>query len=148
MKSPLALNSLKHEASQVAKKSVLSPRQIESEQTSLLEQLAKASLEHRDVERRSLWMELTERTVASRLERPMTTDPHVLALAASSAEMLAEQQGCAPPSWTSDIGPISDGPIYLDHRATVAGYRRMAEQSPPALRKRGFYAPAKYCSLT
>jgi hypothetical protein len=119
----------------------------EAEQTSLLEQLARASLEQRAVERRSLWMELSEQCIASALQRPQTHDARLLALAAASAEMLAEQQGCAPPCWTAEVGPVEPA-VYLDTRATPEGLKRMREQSPLPFRRRGFYAPAKYCQLT
>ena len=112
----------------------------------LLERLAQASLALRDVERRSLWLEMSERCTASELQRPNTRDSKVLAVAAASAEMLAQQQGCPAPAWTSTVGAVPDV-VYLDTRATKAAYERMREQSPQPFAQRGFYAPAKYCQL-
>jgi hypothetical protein len=113
----------------------------------LLEQLAAASLAGEDVERRGLWLALLELCDASELPKPQTQDATVLALAAASAELLAEQQGVHPPPWTASVGRAPDGPVYLGHRNTPAGRQRLAEESPEPLRSRGFYASAKYVSL-
>jgi hypothetical protein len=117
------------------------------EAKTLLELLATASLARQDVERRSLWHELSERCNASLLPRPNTSDATLLAFAAASAEMLAEQQGVLPPAWTATVGAVPGEPLYLDSRNTALGRKRLADESPEPLRSRGFYASAKYVSF-
>jgi hypothetical protein len=119
----------------------------EPETHSLLEQLATASLTGRDVERRALWLELREHCDASELPKPLTQDPTLLALAAASAELLAEQQGVPAPSWAAAVVRPNGQPIYLVHRHSAKGRQRLTEESPEPLRSRGFYASATYVSL-
>lgn len=114
---------------------------------SLLDQLATASLAGRDVERRGLWLEMLEHCDASKLPKPRTQDAVLLALAAASAEMLAEQQGVEPPAWSASVGPVPGEPVYLARRNTPRGRHQLVEESPEPLRSRGFYASANYVSL-
>jgi hypothetical protein len=115
--------------------------------SSLLEQLATASLAGRDIERRGLWLELRDQCDASELPKPHTQDATVLALEAASAEMLAEQQGVQAPDWARFVGRVPGEPVYLAHRNTPRGRQRLVEESPEPLRSRGFYASATYVSL-
>lgn len=114
--------------------------------TTLLERLATASLRRADVERRALWMELSEEAEAHLLARPSVADNRVVALAAAYAELLAERQRCSPPTWVHDVSAVSEG-VYLVERSSEAGLARMRAQSPEPLRRRNLFAPASYVQL-
>ena len=114
--------------------------------TALLDKLAVAAAKHDDVERRALWMELAAEADASRLDRPKQDDPVLAALSAAFAELLAEHQGCEPPSWTTSVGAAPSA-VFLATRSSKAARDRLRAQSPAPLGRRQLFAPAKYLQL-
>lgn len=73
------------------------------------------------------------------------TDSTVFALSAALAELFATRLGQQPPAWTAAAGP-APAPVYLVRAAQrMRHLRAMCEsESPPPLRRRGFFAPANY----
>jgi hypothetical protein len=111
-----------------------------------LEALARAALRCDSLLLRSLSQDfLRETPQLENCRRPGTDDAEVLAVAASLIELLAERSRQSPPSWTQEIGPVSE-PIYLvPSAASMKRLRMLCEQeSPEPLRKRGFYAPPNF----
>ncbi|MEY4575492.1 MAG: hypothetical protein RL701_195 [Pseudomonadota bacterium] len=113
---------------------------------SLLERLAAAALERRDVERRALWMELSRQVDVGNLERPNVQDARVLAVAAALTELLAEQKGQEAPEWTSGVGPLPKA-VYLMSRSSERGYQRLRVETPRPFSCRNLYSSAKYLQL-
>ncbi len=110
------------------------------------EELARAALDGDNFALRSLYQDMMrENQHIQECPRPQTNDVRILAAAASLIELLAQRTGQNPPSWTAAIGPLSE-PIYLVPSAKVMKrLRTLCEnESPPALYKRGFYAPPNF----
>ena len=111
-----------------------------------LEQLARAALDRDHLRLRSLVQDMTRaQTKWSALPRPETSDPRLLSMAASLAELLAARQNQTPPAWTKEVGPLKD-PFYLLQSAEkMKRLRVLCEtQSPEPLRKRQLYAPPHF----
>jgi len=111
-----------------------------------IEQLATAALNQDAMLLRSLTQDLLrEHPTLKDYPRPSAVDFKTLAAAASLIELLALRLRQEPPSWASEIGPLSE-PIHLvKAAATMKRLRALCEQqAPEPLRKRGFYAPPNF----
>jgi hypothetical protein len=75
-------------------------------------------------------------------------DPVRFALGAAIIELLAEQANQEPPLWTATAPSLAE-PMFLLKSVTKMKHLRQLclEQSPPPLKKRGFYAPPNYLSF-
>lgn len=112
----------------------------------LIEQLAEAALQRDSLRLRSLVQDMTRAHINwSAIPRPSTKDGRLLVMAASLAELLATRQNQVPPSWTKEIGALSE-PFYLLRSAeTMKRLRVLCEtQSPEPMRKRQLYAPPNF----
>ena len=112
----------------------------------LIEQLAEAALQRDSLRLRSLVQDMTRAHINwSSIPRPSTKDARLLVIAASLAELLATRQNQTPPSWTKEIGALSE-PFYLLRSAeTMKRLRVLCEtQSPEPMRKRQLYAPPNF----
>ena len=111
-----------------------------------IEQLARAALDRDHLRLRSLVQDMTRaQTKWSALPRPKTSNPRLLAIAASLAELLATRQNQTPPAWTKEVGPLKN-PFYLLQSAEkMKRLRVLCEtQSPESMRKRHLYAPPHF----
>jgi len=112
----------------------------------IIEEIAEAAIQQDHLRLRSLTQDLIRsKAPINLLLPPQTTDLRLLALSASIAELLAQQQGEQPPAWTNDIGALSE-PFYLLKSAeSMKRLRELCEtQSPAPMRKRKFYAPPHF----
>lgn len=82
------------------------------------------------------------------INQPETTDPVLLAVAASLLELFALRTHQSAPAWTQQIGPVEQ-PIYLLKAA--AHMRRLRDlchdAGPEPLRRRRLYAPPDYLAF-
>jgi hypothetical protein len=111
-----------------------------------IEQLAEAAINHDALLLRSLTQDfLRERPNLRDYSRPIAVNFETLAAAASLVELLAERLNQEPPSWTKDVGALTQ-PIHLVKSAARMKHLRVLceEHSPEPLRKRGFYAPPNF----
>ena len=112
----------------------------------LIEQLAEAALSQDHLRLRSLVQDLVRsNTQINDLRPPQTTDSHLRVISASIAELLAMRQDQQPPTWTREIGALSE-PLYLLKSAShMKRLRELCEtQSPEPMRKRKLYAPPHF----
>ena len=111
-----------------------------------IERMAEAAINGESLLLRSLTQDLLrEQSSLSDCPKPQTKDLRYLAAAASLVELLALRLRQSPPSWTQEVGALSE-PIYLlKAAASMKRLRELCEtQSPEPLRKRGFYAPPNF----
>ncbi|MGC1377344.1 MAG: hypothetical protein WA821_14025 [Anaerolineales bacterium] len=88
------------------------------------------------------------RTNWSALPRPQTSDPLLLAMAASLNELLAERQNQTPAAWTSEVGPLEAPFFLLQSAEKMKRLRVLCEtQSPEPMRKRQLYAPPHFLAF-
>ncbi|HZL35046.1 MAG TPA: hypothetical protein VFC78_07035 [Tepidisphaeraceae bacterium] len=111
-----------------------------------LEQLAQAALGGEALALRGLAQDwLAENPNFACVPRPRSNDPMVLAVAAALVEMFADRRGETGPDWAIAITQAPE-PVYLLREA--ARMRRLRElcrdHAPPALRRRGIYAPPDF----
>jgi hypothetical protein len=114
-----------------------------------IEQIAVRAFEGEDRLLRGMVMALLrENPDLSRIPKPQTDDPRILAAAASLIELFAQRRGQRPPDWTKDIGPL-DTPVFLFKGAErMKNTRRLCEEhSPEPLKKRGFLATPNYLTF-
>ncbi len=111
-----------------------------------IEQLARAALDRDHFRLRGLVQDMTRaQTKWSTLPRPKTSDPRLLAMAASLVELLAMRQKQTPPTWTKEIGPLKDAFFLLQSAEKMKRLRALCEtQSPEPMRKRQLYAPPHF----
>jgi hypothetical protein len=112
----------------------------------LIEQVGHAALERDNLRLRSLVQDLLRSKIPfSKLPRPASRDPRVLALSASIVELLAARQGQTPPEWTKEIGAINEPFFLVESAARMKRLRELCEtQSPEPMRKRHLYAPPNF----
>jgi len=111
-----------------------------------LEQVATAARDYESLQLRSLTQDLLRQTTRlSDVPRPITTDPQLLAIAASLIELFAVRQKQTPPAWVSDIAALPE-PFFLVKAAQqMKRLRELCEtQSPEPMRKRKLYAPPNF----
>jgi hypothetical protein len=103
-----------------------------------------AALVSRDALRARQWVADAARAGFdwARVAKPYGLDPLGLAVAAAVSEMMAERQGCRPPSWTSAV-PAAPQRLFLVRAAEfLPRLRRLCEEEgPEPLRRRGLLAP-------
>lgn len=111
-----------------------------------IEQLATAALNRDALRLRSLTQDLLrEHPALKDCLEPSGVDFPTLAAAASLIELLALRLSQDPPSWTREVGPLSEPIHLLKSAATMKRLRALCEQqAPEPLRKRGFYAPPNF----
>lgn len=111
-----------------------------------LEQIALAALACDALTLRSLvqdWLRSNPRF--AEVACPSTSDPAVLAVSASLAELLAEREGQTAPAWTSIVSGLPEARYLLHSAATMKRLRRMCDEDSPApLKRRNLFAPANY----
>lgn len=122
----------------INKTKALSPQQ-------LLLEIAQAALDDRDLDTRihSLALQRWAKAAAlADIPKPKTSEPVLLALCASIAELFAQRMKQPPPAWTRTIGSI-ETPIFLFHLADkYPSFReRLLRESPEPLRKRNLFGP-------
>jgi hypothetical protein len=112
----------------------------------LLEQLAQAALQRDALRLRSLVQDLTRAHLNwNVIPRPATSDPRLLALSASLAELLAARQNQTPPAWTKDVGALQEPFFLVKSAETMQRLRTLCEtQAPEPMRKRHLYAPPNF----
>ena len=111
-----------------------------------LERLARAALERQALRLRMLADDLLQTEPrASAWGPPTTSDPRLLAVAASLAELLSERTGQPAPAWTSAVGPLLE-PFFLVQAAEhMPNMRALCErESPEPLRRRRLFAPPNF----
>lgn len=111
-----------------------------------IEQLAQAALARDHLKLRSLVQDLTRAKLDwSKLPRPSTNDPRLLAMSAALAELIALRNHQNPPVWTKEIGALKEPFFLLESAATMKRLRTLCEtQSPEPMRKRLLYAPPHF----
>jgi len=111
-----------------------------------IEALAEAALRRESLKLRSLTQDLLrENPCLPEMPRPDTSDPRLLAAAASLVELFAQRLHQDPPPWTSSVAPLPEPMHLLEAAASLKRLRALCEtQSPGPLRKRGFYAPPNF----
>ena len=111
-----------------------------------IELLALAALDREHLRLRSLVQDLTRAQIKwSAVLRPKSSDPRLLAMAASLAELLAARQKQLPPAWTNEVGPLQDPFFLLQSAEKMKRLRVLCEtQSPEPMRKRHLYAPPHF----
>jgi hypothetical protein len=81
----------------------------------------------------------------ARAPEPDTTVGHERAAAAAIVELLCERAGITPPDWVSSVPALSEPHFVLSHAQRLPRLRALClEESPPALRRRGFLAPPDF----
>ena len=111
-----------------------------------IEQLAQTALERDHIQLRSLVQDLTRAKVNwSKLPRPSTNDPRLLAICAALTELLALRNHQNPPAWTKEIGALKEPFFLLESATRMKRLRVLCEtQSPEPMRKRLLYAPPHF----
>lgn len=111
-----------------------------------IEQLAQAALERNHLQLRSLVQDLARAKLDwSKLPRPSTNDPRLLAMSAALTELLALRNHQNPPAWTKEIGAMKEPFFLLESASTMKRLRVLCEtQSPEPMRKRLLYAPPHF----
>lgn len=111
-----------------------------------IEQLAQAALTRDHLKLRSLVQDLSRaKTNFSRMPRPSTREPRLLAMSAALVELLANRNEQKPPEWTKEIGPLAEPFFLLESAVTMKRLRVLCEtQSPEPMRKRLLYAPPHF----
>lgn len=117
--------------------------------TSELEQMAQALLDRDAMRLRLLvqaWLRAAPRF--DTVPRPTTRNPRVLAAAAALVELLAERANQPPPSWTADVGGLSE-PFFVMSYADRPGYTRdlCLRESPAPLKQRNIFSPANFLNM-
>jgi len=112
----------------------------------LIEQLAEAAVSQDHLRLRSLVQDLlSSKTNIGKLRAPQTQDVCLRAASASIAELLAMRQNQQPPSWTKDIGALSEPFFLVKSASQMKRLRELCEtQSPEPMRKRKLYAPPHF----
>lgn len=111
-----------------------------------IESVAQSALTKDNLNTRSLVQDfLRNHPDFSDIPRPQFSDQATLAIAAALLELFALRQQKKAPSWTSDVGGVSE-PVFLLKSATKMKRLRelCLQESPEPLRKRLFFAPPDY----
>ena len=116
----------------------------------MIEQIVNAALAQESLQLRSLVQQFSRTNPDfAKIPMPATNDPEKFALAAAIVELLAQQSNQAPPSWTATAPTLAEPMFLLKSVAKMKRLRQLCiEESPPPLKKRGFYAPPNYLSFT
>ena len=111
-----------------------------------IEQLAQAALERDHLKLRSLVQDLTRAKMDwSKMPRPSTNDPRLLAMSAALTELLALRAHQNTPAWTKEIGALKEPFFLLESASTMKRLRVLCEtQSPEPMRKRLLFAPPHF----
>ena len=115
----------------------------------IVEQIVQAALNQEALQLRSLIQQFLRNNPHFE-ELPVfnSEDPVKFALAAAIIELLAEQTKQVPPSWTIEAESLSEPMFLLKSAVKMKRLRQLCiEESPPPLKKRGFYAPPNYLSF-
>lgn len=108
--------------------------------------IAQAALKRDNFHLKCLVQELwQEKRPLREYAKPESNDPQILSLAAGLVELLARQWKQIPPTWTKNIGAMSE-PFFLPkHADDMKNFRRLCEtESPEPLRMRNLYAPPNF----
>lgn len=114
-----------------------------------LESIAGAALRRDNLVLRSLTQDfLREHPRLNAIPRPKTTNSQLLTIAAALLELFALRTGQDAPSWTREIGAMSE-PMFLVEAATrMRNLRTLCElEFPEPLRKRRIYAPPEFLTF-
>ena len=114
----------------------------------LVEHIAEAMLAYEDFRVGMLTLEwLRYELPFAEVPEPISTDPRVRAVTAAVVEVLAEQAGQTPPSWTADIGGL-DEPFFPWKLTPNQSFTRWLceTQSPEPFRKRNIFTTPNYLS--
>lgn len=111
-----------------------------------IEQLAKAAFARDHLKLRSLIQDLTRsNTDFGKVARPMTSDMRLLIMSAALVELLASRNKQIPPTWTKEIGALTEPFFLLESADTMKRLRDLCEkESPEPMRKRLLYAPPHF----
>jgi hypothetical protein len=111
-----------------------------------IEALAEAAIQGDSLRLRSMVQDLfQESPCLANIEKPDTTNPQVLAVAAALLELFAERMHQPAPMWTKEVGPLPEPVYLLKSAATMKRLRQLCETAAPeSLRKRQLYAPPNY----
>ncbi len=114
---------------------------------SLVEQLANAALARDALKVRSLAQDLLRSSPLSNLDRPTTSTPEALIVAAALVELLAFRNHVSSPTWTSEIGGMETPFHLLNAAERMPRLRAWCEaEAPEPLRRRKLFAPPDYLS--
>jgi len=114
-----------------------------------LELIAEAALSGRALEARSLVQDWTrsEPDIA-KMPPPVASDPTLVALTASLAEMFAGRLLQSVPSWTAAIGPRPVAIYLVPSALRMKNLKTLCEiEGPLELRRRNFFAPPGYLTF-
>lgn len=117
--------------------------------TITIQQMAEALLNRDDLRLRLLvqaWMR--DAPNITTIPRPRTRNGRVLTAAAALADLLALQQGQAPPPWTANIGALPE-PFFALEWAEQPGFTRdlSLTEAPEPLKRRNIFAPANFLHM-
>ncbi len=111
----------------------------------LFEKLVLAAANRESLALRELTLEfLAQNATLEEIPQPNFSDPIQLAIAAGLLELFATRRGQAAPDWVKDFS--SPTPFFLVAAAIrMPRLRKLCEtQAPPALLKRGLFAPPNF----
>ncbi len=111
----------------------------------LFEQLVLAAANRQSLEVRELTLEfLAQNSTLEQIAQPNFSDPLQLAIAAGLLEMFATRRGQKAPDWVKNFS--SPTPFYMVAAALrMPRLRELCEtNAPPALLKRGLFAPPNF----
>src|SRR5262245_43664074 len=112
----------------------------------MIDELALALLNCDNLLLRSLAQDaMTKYPDISNWPQPSSADPALRAAAAAIAELLAARYDQPAPLWTESVAPLREPMFVIKAAKTMRRLRTLCEtESPPPLKKRGFYAPPDF----
>jgi predicted NACHT family NTPase len=112
----------------------------------LIEQIAQAALERDSLQLRSLVQDFAHSNLEIyKLSKPVTNNHNLLVMTAAITELLAERTNQPAPSWTKEVGSLSEPFFLVESALKMRRLRSLCEkESPEPLRKRLLYAPPHF----
>ena len=114
-----------------------------------IDQIAVVALSDDSLLTRALVQEfLRSQPVLAEVPRFETSDPVVLAVAASLLELFALRTHQPAPEWTRQVGPVAQPRYLLKSAAHMRRLRDLCQDAgPEPLRRRHLYAPPDYLAF-
>ena len=111
-----------------------------------IEQIAEAALNRDSLQARSLTQEFfREQKKLVDIPKPKVADEQVIVVTAALLELFANRMKQEAPSWTAEVGPLSEPIFLLKAAETMKRLRQLCEtEAPEPLKKRKLFAPPNY----
>ena len=111
-----------------------------------IEQIAEAALKRDSLQARSLTQEFfREKAKLVDIPKPRVADEQVIIMSAALLELFASRMKQEAPSWTAEVGPLSEPIFLLKAAETMKRLRQLCEtEAPEPLKKRRLFAPPNY----